>query len=108
MKDTTLLKTALICALTGLIVLALATKLLEPDYSPENGIFSDNILKLKGRVNDVKQSENSLILEISETKTTKAILYKTKEFNLTKGADVEIIGKAGKGIIVVDKIRLID
>ena len=107
MEDKTLLKIALICALAGLLVLGIISNYAEPDFSSGKNGLGTNFVKINGIVNKVRYSKNSMTLDISEIKNSKAIIYNPKKFNLTEGTQVEIIGKSDDGIVAVDKIRVI-
>lgn len=107
MKETTLLKISLITAITGLLILVIITAYIEPDFSDKKTIYPNDFIKLRGIVTKSTPAKNSLILEITESKQAKAIIFDSKNISITEGTEIEIIGKKEDNQIVVDKIRVI-
>ena len=114
MKETTLLKIALICSLVGLIVLYfISTKIELKDYKPN--ILNRNVgddVKLTGIVGKITDKGDVVFIEVSQQNPVTVVLF-TKEDNikLKNGDDVEVIGKVqdynGKKEIIADKIRVV-
>ena len=114
MKETTLLKIALICSLVGLIVLYfISTKIELKDYKPN--ILNRNVgddVKLTGIVGKITDKGDVVFIEVSQQNPVTVVLF-TKEDNikLKNGDNVEVIGKVqdynGKKEIIADKIRVV-
>ena len=107
MKDSTLLKTSLICSLVGLLLLSIVTRFAELNFPSENNQFLNEYTKVKGIVKNVRYAKDSIIIDITDIKDTKIFVYKPGNLNITKGIWVEIIGKADDDIIIADKLRII-
>ena len=88
-------------------MLSIATRFSEPDLSSENNRFLSGFTKVKGIVNGIRYAKDSMILDITEIKDTKILIYKPGNLNITKGTGIEIIGKTDKDIIIADKLRII-
>lgn len=117
MKESMLLKIALITSLTGLILLYFFSGRIEIDESSIAKIDrtdTGNFVKVKGIVSKVNDRDSYVVLQIVEPKAIDVIFFKDKELgNLTinEQDEVEILGKVsefkGKQQIVADKIRVI-
>ena len=114
MKETTLLKIALICSLVGLIVLYfISTKIEVKDYKPSslNKNVGDDV-SLKGIVTKINDRGNVVFVDLqSQNYVTVVLFTKDENLKLKNGDDVEVIGKVqeynGKNEIVAQKIRII-
>ncbi|MBS3096970.1 hypothetical protein J4480_06050 [Candidatus Woesearchaeota archaeon] len=110
MKETTLLKIALICSLTGLFVLYfISAKIDVKDYKPN--LLNRNIgedVKLKGVVTKISDAGNVVF---SQQNPMTVVLFTDDDINLKNGDDVEVIGEVqeyrGKNEIIAQKIRVI-
>ena len=112
MKETTLLKTALICSLAGLVILYfISTKIEIKDYSPSklNKNIGDDV-KLKGTVTKITDKGNVVFIEVNQQSQINVVLF-TAENNLKlkEGDNVEVIGKVqeynGKNEIIAENVR---
>jgi len=114
MKETTLLKIALICSLTGLLVLYfISTKIDVKDYKPN--LLNKNAgedVKLNGIVTKISDVGNVVFIEVSQQSIVDVILFGNgSSLNLKNGDNVEVIGKVqeynGKNEVIAQKIRVI-
>ena len=111
MKQKTLFKIALICALVGIFLLFLISNMTEMDNT---SIFSakhidEGIVKIKGTVKEIEPIGGIQILRISATETIPAVvLEKTELNNIETGDVVEIVGKIdsykGRKQLIVSEI----
>jgi len=113
MKETTLLKIALICSLTGLLVLYfISTKIDVKDYKPNllNKNIGDDV-KLTGAVAKISDAGSVVFIEVSQQNPMTVVLFTDDDINLKNGDDVEVIGEVqeyrGKNEIIAQKIRVI-
>jgi len=116
MKESTLLKIALITPLVGLILLYFFSGRIEIDESSIGKIdrtASGNFVKVKGTVTKINDNDNYLVLQIEEPKTINVIFFKDETINISVNEqdEVEILGRVsefkGKQQIVADRIRVI-
>lgn len=114
MKETTLLKIALICSLVGLIVLYfISAKIEAKDYKPAR--LNENIgddVKLKGVILGISDRGDVVFIEVSHQNPVDVVLFtKDNNLNLNEGDSIEVIGEVqeynGKNEIIADKIRVI-
>ena len=114
MKETNLLKIALICSLAGLVVLYfISTKIEIKDYKPS--ILNKNIgddVNLKGTITKITGKGNVIFIEVSQQNPVTVVLFTdNNNLNLKNGDNVEVIGKMqeynGKNEIISQKIRLV-
>ncbi|MBI2124628.1 OB-fold nucleic acid binding domain-containing protein [Candidatus Pacearchaeota archaeon] len=113
MKETTLLKTALICSLLGLVILYfISAKIDVKDYNA--GILNKNIgddVKLTGKITKISQSENVAFLEVSYESPITIVLFTDKNVSLEANDSIEIIGEVqeykGKNEIIAQKVRVV-
>ena len=113
MKETTLLKIAVICSLVGLIVLYFISAKIEiGDYKPS--LLNKNIgeyVQLKGTITKISQRENVAFVEVNQENAVTIVLF-TGSNDLKEGNLVEIFGKVqeynGKEEVIADKIRIIE
>lgn len=97
MQEKTLLKIALICSVTGIILLFLISEIIE---IPEKAIKEitekdkENNVWVKGIVNRITEKEKVAYIEIIQPEEISVVLFKENEnLNLKKGEYVEITGK---------------
>ena len=114
MKETTLLKIALICSLVGLIALYfISTKIEIKDYKPNK--LSENAgddVKLSGIITKINDKGNVVFIELNQKAPISVVLFtENNNLELQNGDNVEVIGKVqdynGKNEIIAQKIRLI-
>lgn len=103
MKETSLLKIALISSLIGIILLSIITSL-----PLSITTLSFDKVKIKGTIKNLKIEDKKLILDITESKDTRAIISNIKNGNLTQGTNIEIIGRMNKGVLMGERIRVIN
>ncbi len=114
MKETTLLKIALICSLVGLAILYLAsTKIEARDYEPNslNKDIGDDV-KLKGTVTKISGKGDVVFIEVSQINPITVVLFTdNNNLELNSGDSIEVIGEVqeykGKNEIIANKIRVI-
>ena len=116
MQEKTLLKTALICSLLGLLSLYLISNNIEIKEKNIEKITLDNkdeFVKLNGIVNNVIDTEKVTIIKILQPQEITVVLFKNenKTMNIQQGNKVEVIGKVdeyeGKMEIIADRLRVI-
>ena len=113
MKETLLLKIALICSLVGLVALFFISQRIElKDYKPDflNKNVGDSV-KLSGKISKVTTGNNVVFIELIQQVPVSVVIFSDKEFtSLNKDDFVEIEGKVqeynGKEEIIADKIRI--
>lgn len=113
MKESTLLKIALICALIGLVALYfISAKIEVKDYKPSE--LSKNIgddVNLKGTVTKIADKGNVVFVDVSQQNSVSVVLFTDNNINLKSGDNVEVIGKVqeynGKNEIIAQKVRVI-
>ena len=110
MKETTLLKTALIAGIIGLVALYLISLNLNPqDYTPlsKNG---DDVI-LKGTITKISENENAIMVEILQQEPVKVVVFSKEGIGLQKDSSVEISGSVqeynGKNEIIARKIKVL-
>ncbi len=114
MKETTLLKTALICSLIGLIILYfISAKIDVKDYKPNQ--LNENVgddVKLTGTIIKISQNGNVAFLEVNYQSPVTIVLF-TDDKNLSLKVDdsIEVIGEVqeykGKNEIIAQKVRVV-
>ena len=113
MKETTLLKVALICSLVGLIVLYFVSSKIEiKDYKP---ILNKNVgddVKLNGIVTKITDRGNVVFIEVSHQSPVTVVLFSDEDnLKLKNGDSVEVIGEVqeynGQPEIIAEKIRVV-
>lgn len=113
MKETALLKIALICSLAGLFMLYLISTRIEPkDYKPS--ILNKNIgddVKLKGVITRITDKGNVVFIEVNQQSPINVVLFTDDALKLNNGDNVEVIGKFqeynGKPEIIAEKITVV-
>ena|SRR3989338_6918391 len=116
MKEKTLLKTALITSLIGLIALYIISSNLEINETSIQKITlenKDDFIKLNGFVTKVVNAEKVSILEITQPQKITVVLFKNKNKNISisEGSEVEIFGRVdeyeGNMEIIAERIRVV-
>jgi len=116
MKESTLLKIALITSLLGLLILYLISDNIEIKEKNIEKITMENkdeFVKLRGVVSNLINSEKVMILEITQPQEITIVLFKNQNntFNINKGNEVEIFGKVdeynGKMEIIAERVRVV-
>lgn len=114
MKETTLLKIALICSLAGLTILyIISTKIEVKDYKPS--ILNKNVgddVKLKGTVTKITDRGNVVFIEVNQQNPVTIVLFTNGDNLKLKNDDfIEVIGQVqeykGKNEIIAQKVRVI-
>ena len=115
MKETTLLKIALICSLLGLVIIYfISAKIDVEEYKPNK--LNENIgddVKLIGTIAKISQNDNVAFLEINYQSPVIIVLF-TDDKNVSLKVDdtIEVIGEVqeykGKNEIIAQKIRVIE
>ena len=114
MKETTLLKIALICSLVGLVALYFISGRIElKDYKP-NYLNNKNIgddVKLSGKIMKITDKGNVVFIDVEQNFPVSVVVFTDKVVNLNENDFVEISGKIqeynGKEEIIADKIKVI-
>lgn len=114
MKETTLLKIALLCSLVGLIALYLVSiKIEAKEYKPN--VLSKNIgddVRLLGTVTKVSDKGDVVFIEVSHQNPVTVVLFTDDDnLKLKSGDNIEVFGEVqeykGKNEIIAQKIRVI-
>ncbi len=115
MKETTLLKIALICSLVGLLVLYFISEKIEvKDYKPDilsNKNIGDEV-KVSGIIQKINYQQNVAFIEMEQKIPISIVVFAdNKNLSLKRGDSVEVIGKLqeykGKNEIIADGIRVV-
>ena len=115
MKETTLLKIAIICSLVGLIVLYFISANIEiSNYKPN--LLNKNVgedVKLTGTITKITENDEVTFVEINYQNPVTVVLFKSNNegLNLKNGDNVEVIGEVqeykSKEEIIARNIRII-
>ena len=113
MKETTLLKIALICSLVGLLVLYfISTKIDVKEYKTNK--LNENIgedVKLVGTIKKISQSENVAFIEVDYSNPVTIVAFGNNDLKLKNNDTIEVIGEVqeykGKNEIIAQKIRVV-
>ena len=114
MKETTLLKLALICSLVGLLVLFfISTRIEVKDYKPNilNGNVGDDV-KLTGAIAKISDKGDVAFVEIIQKVPVSVVIFKDKNnLKLKSNDSIEVYGKVqeynGKNEIIAQRIRIV-
>ncbi|MBI2652303.1 hypothetical protein HYX00_02450 [Candidatus Woesearchaeota archaeon] len=114
MKETTLLKIALICSLIGLITLYfISTRIDIKDYNPNklNKDIGEDV-NLKGVITKITDKGNVIFIEVNQQNPITVVLFSDDDnLKLKSGDDVEVIGRVQeynrKNEIIAQKIRVV-
>lgn len=117
MKEQTLLRIALICAIIGVVVLFFISDNIEINEKNIDKINKDNVgedVKLKGTISKISNLEDVVFIELEKPATITVVVFKDNGKNLTlyKGDNVEIIGEIdeynGKLEVIGQRIRVLE
>jgi len=116
MDEKFLLKTSLICALIGILLLFyLAEYIIKVDevsIDRINELDEGTDVKIKGFIEKITDLEKIAILEVSQLKSITVILFKSGNITISKGDYVEIIGEVqeynGKMELIGNEIKRLD
>ena len=114
MKETTLLKLALICSLVGLLALFFISAKIEiKDYKPNflNNNVGDDV-KLTGTIAKISDKGDVAFVEIIQKVPVSVVVFKDKtNLRLKSNDSIEVYGKVkeynGKNEIIAQRIRII-
>lgn len=114
MKETTLLKIALICSLAGLIALYfISAKIEVKDYNPSelNKNVGDDV-KLSGIITKISDKGNVVFIDVKQEYPVTIVLFTDDgSLKLKNGDNVEVTGKVqdykGKNEIIANKIMVV-
>jgi len=113
MKESTLLKIALIISLAGLALLYLVSDKLEPSESSVEKITQGNIgevVKVSGRINSVRTTDVVTFLTIEKTGEIKVIVFEQLDY-LEEGMYIEVVGEIeeyeGEREVIGNAVRLL-
>ncbi|MBW2993092.1 hypothetical protein KY317_00790 [Candidatus Woesearchaeota archaeon] len=95
MKEKTLLKTALICSIAGIIFLFFISEIIEIPEKQINEITEkDENVRIKGIVNRITEKEKVAYIEIIQPEEISVVIFKEKgNIELKEGEYVEVTGK---------------
>lgn len=109
MKDSTLLKFALICSVIGVIALFFilqTTELEETNISD----LDDGVVRIRGFVEKVANKGNLTLITISKKELVNAVIFESVE--IQEGLFVDLTGQVmdynGEKEIIIDKLVVID
>ena len=113
MKETTLLKIALISSLVGMIALYfVSTQIDVKDYKPTQ--LNENVgddVKLIGTVTDIADRGSVIFIEVNQQNPVTVVLFTDDDIRLKSGDSVEVFGEVqeykGKNEILAQKIRVL-
>lgn len=114
MKESTLLKIALLCSLIGLIALYFISAKIEfKDYKPSslNKNIGDDV-KLQGTISKISDKGNVVFIEVNQQMPVTVVLFsKDDNLNLNNGDNIEVVGEVqeynGKNEIIAQRIRIV-
>ena len=113
MKETTLLKIALICSLIGLVALYfISTKIDAKEYNPSklNKNVGENV-KLIGTILKITSKDNVAFIEVNRQSPVTVVVFGKENLSLKNGDTVEVLGEIqeykGNNEIIAQKIRVI-
>ena len=113
MKETLLLKIALICSLAGLVGLYFISAKIEiKDYKPsEISKNAGDDVRLIGKVSKITSRGNITFIDVNQETLVNVVVFDENNIELKKEDTVEVIGKVqyynGKEEIIAQKIRVI-
>ncbi len=112
MKEKTLLKTALIASLIGILILLFISSRLEVNEKTISNIDETDIgssLKIDGVITNIRKTNTITLIDIAQLEEMKVVVF-NNEIELNRGDYVEITGKIEeyKGLteLIADKIIL--
>jgi len=114
MKETTLLKIALICSLVGLFVLFIISTRIDLKSYSQDIVLNKNIgddVQLTGKIIKINQRENVAFIEVSYENPVTVVVFTKDRLNLKNNETIEVIGEVqeykGKNEIIAQKIKVI-
>ena len=112
MKEKTLLKVAIICALIGVFILYIVSENITIDETSISNIEKEQIgndVKVKGVVKDAFNGEKVSIITITQPDDMKVVVY--GNVNLKEGDYIEVIGEIdeynGELEVIGNRVRVI-
>jgi len=113
MKETILLKIALICSLLGLVILFfISAKIDVGDYKPHQ--LNDNVgedVKLTGTIARISHHDGVAFIELRHQSPVTIVLFTNQNISLKVNDSIEVLGEVqdykGKNEIIAQKIRVI-
>ena len=112
MKEKTLLKTAIICALAGVFLLFLVSDNIEVEESSIAKIEEEEIgrdVKVKGVVEDIFKGKKISIITVTQPSDIKIVVY--ENISVNKGDYIEVIGEIdeykGEREVIGNRVRVI-
>ena len=113
MKESVILKIALIFSLIGLIMLYfISDNIGVKEYSARINSDIGEDVKLKGVVKSIRKGNNTAFIEIEQNLPLGIVLFENKNINLTQGDFVEVIGEVqdynGKEEVIANRIRVVE
>ncbi len=114
MKETTLLKIALICSLLGLVILYFISAKIEiKDYKPNK--LSQNVgddVRLIGTIAKITGKGDVIFVEVNQQNPVTVVLFTdSNNLKLNNGDNIEVVGKVqeynGKPEIIANKVRVV-
>ena len=110
-----LLKIALICSLTGVLILFFVSDNIEAGEKAISKIEMENVgedIKLKGYISGITDLEKVMFVEITQPEKIDVVLFKKENISLYEGSYVEILGEideyGGKMQVIGNRVRVID
>jgi len=114
MKEDFLLKTALCCAVFGILVLYFVSDNISADAMAISKIDmteADTVVEISGEVKKISGTEKVAFISVHDCAAVDVLLFEDSEkVNLSVGDDVKVVGKVedyeGKKEIIADSIEL--
>ncbi len=115
MKESILLKIALICSLVGVLILFFISDNVEPKGKAISKINMENVgedIKLKGYISKITDLEKVMFIEITQPEKIDVVLFKKGNITLYEGSYVEILGEideyGGEMQVIGNRVRVIE
>lgn len=115
MKESILLKIALICSLVGVLILFFISDNVEPKEKAISKIEMEAVgedIKLKGYVSKITDLEKVMFVEITQPEKITVVLFKKDNITLYEGSYVEVLGEideySGKMEVIGNRVRVIE
>lgn len=95
MKENTLLKTALICSITGIVLLFFVSEMIKfPEKQIKEITEKDSDIWVKGIVDRITEKEKVAYIDVIQPDKITAVIFKEKEaLELKEGEYVEVAGR---------------
>ncbi len=111
MKDSTLLRIAMLCSTAGLVMLWIVSAHIPIDEASIAGIGENHVgetVRIKGTVSDISSRDNLVTISIVKPETTTVVMFGDEEPSLEKGDNVEVTAQVkeykGGSELVADRI----